>query len=154
MEFSYSMLLYVGKVWDFKFVVILKNDTSTLDRLIFQLFSTASGEGNCVANQRLTKDAMEDHSAHDFYKYSGTPLNGHPSTADTHDITDNSESPDCSLQYLSNPWIADIPLLCTTDSFRSPNCTQTIPNDPDLADTCWSFQQDCPSARVNNLTLD
>ena len=27
--------------------------------------------------------------------YSGTPLNGHPSTADTHDITDNSESPDC-----------------------------------------------------------
>ena len=29
------------------------------------------------------------------HKYSGTPLNGHPSTADTHDITDNSESPDC-----------------------------------------------------------
>ena len=28
-------------------------------------------------------------------RYSGTPLNGHPSTADTHDITDNSESPDC-----------------------------------------------------------
>ena len=28
--------------------------------------------------------------------YSGTPLNGHPSKADTHDITDNSESPDCS----------------------------------------------------------
>ena len=27
--------------------------------------------------------------------YSGTPLNGHPSTADTHDITDNSGSPDC-----------------------------------------------------------
>ena len=27
--------------------------------------------------------------------YSGTPLNGHPSTADTYDITDNSESPDC-----------------------------------------------------------
>ena len=25
--------------------------------------------------------------------YSGTPLNGHPSTADTHDITDNSEVP-------------------------------------------------------------
>jgi len=29
-----------------------------------------------------------------IYKYSGTPLNGHPSTADTHDIRDNSESPD------------------------------------------------------------
>ena len=27
--------------------------------------------------------------------YSGTPLNGHSSKADTHDITDNSESPDC-----------------------------------------------------------
>ena len=27
--------------------------------------------------------------------YSGTPLNGHPSIVDTHDITDNSESPDC-----------------------------------------------------------
>ena len=26
--------------------------------------------------------------------YSGAPLNGHPSIADTHDITDNSESPD------------------------------------------------------------
>jgi len=27
--------------------------------------------------------------------YSGTPLNRHPSKADTHDITDNSESPNC-----------------------------------------------------------
>ena len=27
--------------------------------------------------------------------YSGTPLNGHPWKADTHDIKDNSESPDC-----------------------------------------------------------
>ena len=27
--------------------------------------------------------------------YSGTLLNRHPSTADTHDITDNSESPNC-----------------------------------------------------------
>ena len=31
----------------------------------------------------------------DLAIYSGTPLNGHPSKADTHDITDNSESPDC-----------------------------------------------------------
>ena len=29
------------------------------------------------------------------FVYSGTPLNGHPSIADTHDKTDNSESPDC-----------------------------------------------------------
>ena len=28
--------------------------------------------------------------------YSGTSLDEHPSTADTHDETDNSESPDCS----------------------------------------------------------
>ena len=27
--------------------------------------------------------------------YSGTLLNRHPSTADTHDVMDNSESPDC-----------------------------------------------------------
>ena len=27
--------------------------------------------------------------------YSGTLLNGHSSTADAHDITDNSESSDC-----------------------------------------------------------
>ena len=27
--------------------------------------------------------------------YSGTPLNGHPSTTAICDITDNSESPDC-----------------------------------------------------------
>ena len=30
-----------------------------------------------------------------LYMYSGTPLNGHPSTVDTYDITDNSECPDC-----------------------------------------------------------
>ena len=30
-----------------------------------------------------------------YIHHSGTPLNGHPSTADTHDITDSSESPDC-----------------------------------------------------------
>ena len=49
--------------------------------------------------------------------YSGTPLNGHPSTADTHDITDNSESPDYpSINF----------------------------NTSELVDTHRSFQQDCP----------
>ena len=48
------------------------------------------------------------------------------------------------LQYLSNPWIADTPLLRITDTFCGPNCTQTILNDPDLADTRRPFQQDCP----------
>ena len=45
--------------------------------------------------------------------YSRTQLNGHPSIADTHDITDNSEKSwlsSYSLQCLSNPWIADTPL--------------------------------------------
>ena len=31
-----------------------------------------------------------------------------------------------SLQYLSNPWISDTPLLCITDSFHGTNCTQTV----------------------------
>ena len=48
------------------------------------------------------------------------------------------------LPYLSNPWIADTPLLCIMDSFHSPNCMPIIFNDPDLADTCRPFQQDCP----------
>ena len=30
-----------------------------------------------------------------LWNYSGTLLNGHPSAADTCDITDNSECPDC-----------------------------------------------------------
>ena len=35
--------------------------------------------------------------------YSGNPLNGHLSTADTHDIMDNSESPDCLFIYFKQP---------------------------------------------------
>jgi len=31
----------------------------------------------------------------ELFKYSGTLLNGHPSKVATHDITDNSKSPDC-----------------------------------------------------------
>ena len=39
--------------------------------------------------------------------YSGIPLNGHPSTADTCDITDNSECLDCiSIDF--------------TDTFKTP----------------------------------
>ena len=49
-----------------------------------------------------------------------------PSTADTHDITDSSESP---------------------------NCTQ---NDPGLVEICRPFQQVCPPSLLefNNFTLD
>ena len=34
-------------------------------------------------------------------QYSGTPFNGRSSTADTHDITDSSESPDCPSIHFS-----------------------------------------------------
>ena len=33
--------------------------------------------------------------------YSGTPLNEHPSKADTQDLTDNSESPDCPFIHFN-----------------------------------------------------
>ena len=83
--------------------------------------------------------------------YSGTLLNGHYSTVDTHDIADNSESLDCPsiLQYLSNPWTADTLLFCITDNFHGLNCMWTILNDNALEDTCRSLQQDC-----RNMTLD
>ena len=53
--------------------------------------------------------------------YSGTPLNGHPSTADTHNtcISDNSESPDCP-SINSN--------TSATPEQRIPSIYQTIPN--------------------------
>ena len=62
------------------------------------------------------------------HHYSGTPLNGHrwyngqfwKSRLSFH-----------SFQYLSNPWIVDTLLLCITDSFHGPKCTQAILNDPD-----------------------
>ena len=53
----------------------------------------------------------------------GTPLNGHPSKADTHDC-----SPFISI--LKQPLKADTSLLRITDSFHVPT---VILNDPDLA---------------------
>ena len=39
-----------------------------------------------------------------FSQYSGTPLNGDSSTADTHDITDNSASPNSpSVHFSTQP---------------------------------------------------
>ena len=48
------------------------------------------------------------------------------------------------------------PATLYNDSFHSPNCVQTILNDPDLADTHWIFQHDCPPSMLefNNLTWD
>ena len=47
-----------------------------------------------------------------------------------------------------NPSIVDTLLLRITDSFHNPNCTQTILNNPDLADAHRPFQQDCPPMLV------
>ena len=33
--------------------------------------------------------------------------------------------------------------------YNSPNCTQTILNDPDLADTRLPFHQDCPPSQLD-----
>ena len=55
--------------------------------------------------------------------YSETRLNKHPSTADTQNITDNSKSPGCPSNYLSNPWIPDTPLRIT-NSVHAPNYTE------------------------------
>ena len=73
-----------------------------------------------------------------WVEYSGTPHNEHPSMADTHDIMDISESPNCpSIHFnASNPWIADTHLC---QSFCSPNCMQTA-LDLDLVDTHQFFQ--------------
>ena len=43
-----------------------------------------------------------------------------------------------SLQYVSNPWIADTLLLRLTDSLHAPNSTGTILNDSDVHYRCWS----------------
>ena len=43
------------------------------------------------------------HTSIGLVNYSGTPINGHPSTADTHSIADKSQLSFHSLQYFSNP---------------------------------------------------
>ena len=57
-----------------------------------------------------------------------------------------------SEQYLRNPCFAATSLLCITDSFQGPNCTQTILNNPNLADTCQHFLQDCPPSLLQLTT--
>ena len=102
------------------------------------------------------KSGMWMHGETHFLAYSGTPLNRHPLAADTHNIFWKFQLSFHSLQYLGNPWIADTPLLHIMDSFHGPMCMQTILNDPDLADTRQTFQQDCQPSLLesNNLTLD
>ena len=43
-----------------------------------------------------------------------------------------------------NHWKGETPLLYITDTFHTPNCMQTMHNDPNLVDTHWPFQQDYP----------
>ena len=51
---------------------------------------------------------------HWCYVYSGTLLNGHPR------YNEQFWKSRLSLQYLSNPWIGETPLLCIMDSFCGP----------------------------------
>ena len=71
------------------------------------------------------------------FEYSKTLLNGHLSTANT--IPKSRRS----FHSLKKPLNSNTPLLCITDSYCSPNCMQTILNDPDLVDSCPPFQKDC-----------
>ena len=71
-------------------------------------------------------------------------------------VTDTSESPDCtSINFNTKAIPEQRTLRYVYSSFRSPNCTQTLLNDPDLADLvavdlfskivhhcCWSQQFD------------
>ena len=41
-------------------------------------------------------------------------------------------------------WMSRHPATLYNGQFCDPNCTQTILNDPNLADTCQPFRQDCP----------
>ena len=50
---------------------------------------------SCFTAKIAWFNAHKMYGCYSFRVYSGTPPNGHPSKADTHDITDNSESPDC-----------------------------------------------------------
>ena len=60
------------------------------------------------------------------YQYGGTPLNVHPSMADTCDMMDISECPDCiSIDfnihvYIQTPSTADTPLFRITDTYFGP----------------------------------
>ena len=82
---------------------------------------------------RTTQYAWEIMALHEWL-YSGTPFNGHPSTADTYESTIQrtlSSVPNF-LQYISNPWLADTPLLHTTDTNLVSVCTHAIELPPRL----------------------
>ena len=69
-------------------------------------------------------------------------LNGRPSTADTHDITDNSDCP--SIHFKLEQPLNRIHLLHITNIFLAPNSMQTRLNNPHLVDVHLLFQQDRP----------
>ena len=58
-----------------------------------------------------------------------------------------------SLQYLSNLWTVDTPQLGDYNrQFSRLQCMQTVLNEPNLVDTHWLFQQDCPTSAMLKLT--
>ena len=58
-----------------------------------KLYNVPPTEKPFMAHLALTKDFLQL-PAIAAKCYSGTPLNRYPSTADTHDVADNYESPD------------------------------------------------------------
>ena len=59
---------------------------------ILPVLLTVHGTGRHLNPRKLKYKKVTNFS--NILQYSGTPLNGHPSTADTCYITDNSECPD------------------------------------------------------------
>ena len=74
-------------------------------------------------------------------EYSGTPLNDHTWFVATLSMADTHLGPDY-IAIQNSRCFAATSLL--DPYFRGSNCTQTILNDPDLADTFRPFPQDCP----------
>ena len=64
----------------------------------------------CFRPLQCSVFASQIQSEPQVLNYSGTPLNGHPSTADTLDITDTCDCPDCIYCALNNPSVKDTPL--------------------------------------------
>ena len=100
-------ILYVS--YTAQYCTILHN-TAQYCTILHNMHNTAQ-YAQVVLNASVSHQAAQARTLSELY--SRTPLNGHPSIADTHDITDNSEKSrlsSYSLQCLSNPWIADTPL--------------------------------------------
>ena len=115
---------------------------------LVKLCSIATLVCTCICEKNLTNLVCSISSVFGNW-LQWNPLNGHLSTTDTHNITDNSESPDCPSIHF-NTYATLNSGHPATPYNSSPNCTQTTHNDPNLVDThqpfskiahhrCWSL---------------